>query len=93
MKKETIQKIAHLARLELSEEEQSTMAVEFDKILDWMKQLEELDTTNVEPLLHIHKGNNVFRDDIADNKTTKKEALFNAPQKTKDYFLVPKVKE
>jgi aspartyl-tRNA(Asn)/glutamyl-tRNA(Gln) amidotransferase subunit C len=90
---ETIQKIAHLARLELKPEEEQQMSVDFAKILDWMEQLNELDTTDVDPLMHMHQGVNVFREDVAKNELTKEQGLFNAPQKNEDYFMVPKVME
>lgn len=90
---ETIRKIAHLARLELKPEEEQQMSGDFAKILDWMNQLNELDTTNVEPLMHMHKGINVFREDEAKNELTKKEGLVNAPLKNENYILVPKVME
>ncbi len=90
---ETIQKIAHLARLEVTPDEQVLLAEEFEKILGWMDQLNELDTSNVEPLIHMHSGVNVFRKDIAKNELSKERGLFNAPQKDKDYFMVPKVLE
>ena len=90
---ETIQKIAHLARLELKPAEEQQMSVDFAKILDWMEQLNELDTTDVDPLMHMHQGVNVFREDVAKNELTKEQGLFNAPQKNEDYFMVPKVME
>jgi aspartyl-tRNA(Asn)/glutamyl-tRNA(Gln) amidotransferase subunit C len=90
---ETIRKIAHLARLELKPEEEQQMSGDFAKILDWMNQLNELDTSNVEPLMHMHQGVNVFREDNAKNELTKKEGLVNAPQKNDDYIMVPKVME
>jgi aspartyl-tRNA(Asn)/glutamyl-tRNA(Gln) amidotransferase subunit C len=90
---ETIQKMAHLSRLELKPEEEITLAAEAEKILDWMNQLNEIDTSDVEPLLHMHNNSNVFREDVTIHTITKEEGLFNAPQKTKDYFTVPKVIE
>lgn len=89
----TIRKIAHLARLELTAEEEQQMSGDFAKILDWMNQLNELDTTNVEPLIHMHQGINIFREDVAINELTKKEGLVNAPSKNADYIMVPKVME
>jgi aspartyl-tRNA(Asn)/glutamyl-tRNA(Gln) amidotransferase subunit C len=89
----TIRKIAHLARLELKPEEEQQMSGDFAKILDWMNQLNELDTSHVEPLMHMHHGVNIFRGDIAKNELTKKEGLVNAPQKNDDYIMVPKVME
>jgi aspartyl-tRNA(Asn)/glutamyl-tRNA(Gln) amidotransferase subunit C len=82
-----------LARLELKPEEEQQMSGDFAKILDWMNQLNELDTSDVEPLMHMHQGVNVFREDIANNELTKKEGLVNAPQKNDDYIMVPKVME
>lgn len=90
---ETIKKISHLARLKLQPEEEQQMSSDFAKILDWMNQLNELDTSKIEPLIHMHQGVNVFRRDKAKNELTKAEGLFNAPQKNEDYFMVPKVKE
>lgn len=90
---ETIKKIAHLARLELKPEEETELQGEIGKILNWMNQLNELDTSNIEPLMHMHHNTNVYREDIANNQLTKAEGLFNAPSKTKDYIMVPKVKE
>jgi aspartyl-tRNA(Asn)/glutamyl-tRNA(Gln) amidotransferase subunit C len=93
IKIETIQKMAHLSRLELTPAEEIVLAAEAEKILDWMNQLNEIDTSDVEPLLHMHSNSNVFREDIAKHTITKEEGLFNAPQKIKDYFTVPKVIE
>ena len=90
---ETIRKIAHLARLELKPEEEQQMSVDFAKILDWMDQLNELDTTDIQPLMHMHREVNVFREDVAKNELTKEQGLYNAPQKNEDYFMVPKVME
>jgi aspartyl-tRNA(Asn)/glutamyl-tRNA(Gln) amidotransferase subunit C len=90
---ETIKKISHLARLELKPEEEQQMSSDFAKILGWMNQLNELDTSNIEPLMHMHQGVNIFRKDKAKNELTKAEGLFNAPLKNEDYFMVPKVKE
>ena len=89
----TIRKIAHLARLELKPEEEQQMSGDFAKILEWMNQLNELDTKNVEPLMHMHIGVNVFRKDVSNNELTKKEGLVNAPLNNDDYIMVPKVME
>lgn len=87
----TIEKMAHLARIALSEDEKTKMAGDFEKILDWMEQLNEVDTEGVEPLIHMHTETNVYRKDVADNKLTRAEGLLNAPQKNEAYFMVPKV--
>lgn len=90
---QAIRKIAHLARLEFNEEKEQEMLQELNKILNWMDQLRELDTEQVQPLIHMSEEVNVLRDDVARNTITHEEALLNAPRKDSDYFRVPKVME
>jgi aspartyl-tRNA(Asn)/glutamyl-tRNA(Gln) amidotransferase subunit C len=91
--KETVEKVAHLARLELSETEKQDMIQDMSKILDFMAKLNELDTTGVEPLVYMTDGANVLRNDVVKQQITHEEALENAPKHDKDYFLVAKVIE
>jgi len=91
--KETVEKVAHLARLELSETEKQDMIQDMSKILDFMAKLNELDTTGVEPLVYMTDGANVLRDDVVKQQITHEEALENAPKHDNDYFLVAKVIE
>jgi len=93
IEQQTVKKIAHLARLELSEQEEVKMVEDLSKILDWMDQLKELDTSAVEPLTHMSEEVNVFREDIAKNQLTREQGLKNAPKQDGEYFLVPKVIE
>jgi aspartyl-tRNA(Asn)/glutamyl-tRNA(Gln) amidotransferase subunit C len=86
----TIAKIAHLARLEFSAEEAAHFSHDFNKILNWMEKLNELDTDNVAPLIHMSEEINVLREDEVKQTITHEEALFNAPKKDSDYFRVPK---
>lgn len=90
---QTIRKLAHLARLEFSEEKEQEVLQDLNKILDWMDKLRELNTEHVEPLTHMTEEVNVMREDIAKNTVTHEEALLNAPKKDSDYFRVPKVME
>ncbi|MGL4629642.1 MAG: Asp-tRNA(Asn)/Glu-tRNA(Gln) amidotransferase subunit GatC [Leadbetterella sp.] len=90
---ETIQKMAHLSRIEVKQEEEATLMGEFQQILDWMEQLNELDTNEIEPLYHMHNNVNLYREDLAKQEITREEALLNAPQKNEEYFMVPKVIE
>jgi aspartyl-tRNA(Asn)/glutamyl-tRNA(Gln) amidotransferase subunit C len=90
---ETIEKIAHLSRLELSEQEKKAMTNDLTNIVTWMEQLNEIDTTGIEPLTHMTDEINAFRDDEAQNTLSRAEALLNAPQKDEVYFNVPKVIE
>lgn len=89
----TVEKIAHLSRLEFSDVEKQEMVVGLDKILGWMEQLNEVDTDNVEPLIHMSAELNIFREDAVHTHLNHKKALFNAPNKDSDYFRVPKVIE
>lgn len=88
---ETIKKVAHLARLELTAEEESQLSVDIEQILDWINQLDEVDTTGIEPVIHMHQNINSYREDIPNNDLTREEALVNAPQKDGEYFKVVKV--
>lgn len=88
---ETIRKVAHLARLELKEEEEQQLSVDIEQILDWINQLDEVDTTGVEPIIHMHENVNAFREDNAHNDLKREDGLKNAPEKTSEYFKVVKV--
>ena len=90
---ETVDKIAHLARLELSGNEKQEMIKDMNKILGFMDKLNEIDTTGVEPLVYMTDNINSFRDDIVKQEITHEEALLNAPKHDEDYFLVAKVIE
>ncbi|MEJ8802937.1 Asp-tRNA(Asn)/Glu-tRNA(Gln) amidotransferase subunit GatC [Pontibacter sp. H249] len=90
---QTIRKLAHLARLEFNEEKEQEVLQDLNKILNWVDQLRELDTENVEPLTHMSEEMNVMREDVAQNTITHEQALLNAPKKDSDYFRVPKVLE
>ena len=76
--KETVEKVAHLARLELNETEKQEMIKDMSKILDFMAKLNELDTTGVEPLVYMSNDVNVLRDDVVKQQITHQEALENA---------------
>lgn len=90
---QTVEKIAHLARLEVSEAEVAEMQTGLSKILNWMEQLNEVDTDGVEPLIHMNSGINIFRKDKAQNTLQREDGLKNAPKRTETYITVPKVVE
>lgn len=90
---ETLHKIAHLARLEVHPNEEAELLNSLNGVLTWMEQLNEVDTTGVEPLMHISPDLNVLRDDVAGNHLPREQALVNAPQHEGPYFQVPKVLE
>ncbi len=90
---EEVRYIAALARLRFSEEEEERMAQQMSGILDYMAKLNELDTEDVPPMSHVLDLNNVFREDVAEERITREEALRNAPESDSIYFRVPKVIE
>ena len=90
---EALQKIAHLARLEISPEEEIDLLNSLNGVLTWMEQLNEVDTTGVAPLTHMSDETNVLRDDVAGNHLPREQALVNAPQHDDQFFEVPKVLE
>ena len=91
MNTETLRGLAHLARLEFDPAREEQMLKDLNGILDWVDQLAQVDTTGVEPLVHLSHEINVLRDDEARNTVTHQEGLRNAPRKDSDYFRVPKV--
>ena len=91
--KETVEKVANLARLELAEDEKDEMIKDMSKILDFMAKLNEIDTTGVEPLVYMTDEVNVLREDVVKQEITTEAGLKNAPKHTDEYFLVAKVIE
>ncbi len=89
--KTTVEKIAHLARLELTENEKETMQHDLSEILTFMEKLNEIDTSKVEPLIYMSETENVFREDVAEQHFTREEILKNAPNKTEEFFKVASV--
>lgn len=86
-----VEHIAKLAKLEFTDEEKSKFTDQFNEILAFMEKLNELDTSNVEPLSHVIDLQNVFREDSVKPSLSTEEALKNAPSKTEQFFKVPKV--
>jgi len=88
--KNSIGKIAHLARLEFDDKSLEAFATDFNKMLVWINKLSEVNTDNVQPLIHMSAELNVLREDVEKPTITHEQALFNAPKKDSDYFRVPK---
>jgi len=89
----TVRHVAHLARLNLSDEEVARFADQLSAILEYMAQLNELNTEAIPPTAHPLPVTNVFRDDRIRASWTPAQALHNAPQRQDDFFKVPKVLE
>lgn len=86
-----VEHIAKLAKLEFSNAEKEKFTHQLNQILEYIEQLNKLDTSNVEPLSHVIELSNVFRADEVKPGISTEEALKNAPAKTEDFFKVPKV--
>lgn len=91
--KELLHKIAHLSRLDFNEQDEQKMLNSMNSILDWVEQLNEVDTNQVMPLTHMSEELNALREDIAAEPLSHERGLKNAPRKDSDYFRVPKVIE
>ena len=91
--KEEVAYVAHLARLEFSEEETDTFTSQLNSILFSMEKLNEVDTGDVMPMSHAISIVNAFRDDGARESLGHDLTLSNAPEAKGGCFLVPKVVE
>ena len=89
--KEEVKKVAHLARLELNENEINNHAEQLEKILDYIRQLEKIDTESVPCTTRAIEVLNVFRKDEKKNYDCNEEILELAPSKEDKYFKVPKI--
>jgi aspartyl-tRNA(Asn)/glutamyl-tRNA(Gln) amidotransferase subunit C len=88
-----VAKVAVLARLRVNPDELETFTGQLNTIVDYVAQLQELDTTGVEPLAHGVEVRNVFRDDMRGPALDREKALVNAPERNEVSFLVPAVLE
>jgi aspartyl-tRNA(Asn)/glutamyl-tRNA(Gln) amidotransferase subunit C len=89
----TLEKIAHLARLEIDEKDIPKMMEDMSKMVSFVEKLNEVDTEGVEPLTTMSHEINSLREDEVKDQLSKEEVLKNAPKRDKDFFRVPKVLE
>lgn len=90
---ETVKKVAFLSRLKIDEDKIEETEREFNKILGWIEQLNEVNTDNVEPLISVNQANLECREDMVNDGEQSEAVLANAPMKEFGYFVVPKVVE
>ena len=88
-----IEKVAKLARLDLSEEEKVTFGKQLEQILTYMEQLNRLDTTGVEPTSHAIPVHNAFREDETRPSCLQEEVLSISPDQENGHFKVPRIIE
>ncbi|MBS1578276.1 MAG: Asp-tRNA(Asn)/Glu-tRNA(Gln) amidotransferase subunit GatC [Bacteroidetes bacterium] len=88
---EMINNLAHLSRLNFNEEQTQSIKADLEKMIAFVEQLNEVDTTGVEALLHMGDAVNVLREDEIKGSISRNEALLNAPDTDGVFFKVPKV--
>ena len=88
---EQVRWVAHLARLELTDAELETMTPQLSAIVDYVAQLQQVNTDGVEPMAHAVEVRNVFRGDEPAPSLPVDEALANAPARRGDFYAVPAV--
>ena len=91
--KDDIIKVSELARLEFKEEELEKFTEQLGNILEYIEQLNELNTDNVEPTSHVLDMSTPLREDKVEEWLSTEEVLKNAPESEDDFFVVPQVIE
>ena len=86
-----IENLAYLSRLRFNESEKEEIKKDLQRMISFVDKLNEVDTSGVQPLLHMSDEVNVYREDVVQGSMSKQEALNNAPLADNDYFKVPKV--
>jgi aspartyl-tRNA(Asn)/glutamyl-tRNA(Gln) amidotransferase subunit C len=89
----TVNKIARLARIAITEEEATRIAPELTNIIGWIEMLGEVDTKGVEPMTAVIANTLRLRDDVVDDGGLRDQLMTNAPQAEHGFFTVPKVIE
>lgn len=89
----TVRKVARLARIAEPEEKLEPLAKELSAILNWIEQLNEVDTDGVEPMTTSVETTLPMRDDVVTEGGDPAKVLANAPKAAKNFFVVPKVVE
>jgi aspartyl-tRNA(Asn)/glutamyl-tRNA(Gln) amidotransferase subunit C len=86
-----VEKVALLARLRLTDEELDTLTAQLTQIVDFVEQLRELDTDNVQPMAHAVELSNVLAPDVPEASLPREQALANAPKHDGECYRVPAV--
>ena len=88
---ELVEKLAHLARLKFDDADKVGIKNDLQKMIQFVEKLNELDTTGVEPLLHMSDNVNVLREDEIKGSISREDGLKNAAMHDNRFFKVPKV--
>lgn len=89
----TVRNIARLARIKVSNEEAARLQGELSAILQWVEQLDEVDTQGVEPMTSVIEVDMKKRQDVVNDGGIPDDVVGNAPERENHFFLVPKVVE
>jgi len=89
--KDTIEKVAKLALLDLTEEDKEKFSKQLRDILTYFKKLNDLDTSDIEPTTHTIDLKNVYREDKPKKSLSNEDALKNAEHKKDGYFKAPRI--
>jgi len=89
----TVRRIAHLARIAVSDEDAKALQGDLSTILDWVEQLNEVDVSGVEPMTSAVQVSMKMRDDVVTDGGYPEKVIANAPANDEHFFLVPKVVE
>ena len=86
-----ISKLASLSKLKFNEDEMKLISNDLSKMLEFINQLQDLDTEGIDPLIHVNEEINNWREDQVQGMISQEEALSNSPVKDGTYFKLPKV--
>ena len=89
----TVKKVAKLAKIKISETEETKLIVELNNILGWVDELKKVNTDKTEPMLSVFNESMVMREDKAISEISNDSVLKNAPETKSGFFVVPKVVE
>ena len=89
--RDEVRHIARLANLDFTDEEYDRFTQQLNAILQYVAQLDRLDTSAIEATSHVGTGSEALRDDLVMEPIPREEALANAPEADRGYFKVPKV--
>lgn len=93
LSKKEVEHIAKLCRIKLTEEEKELFTKQFNDILNFFKQLDEIDTTEIPPTFHVLDISNVYREDEVKACLPKEKIFLNVPKKEKDFIKAPRMTE
>ena len=91
--KKSLLKLGKLARISISDDKLNNLSKDLNSILEFVDQLKEIKTDQVNPTSNSHNPKLEVRDDKVDNQNSTEDVLENAPEKEMDFFVVPKVIE